>query len=68
METLASMPFAACNAVFERLVEIAEVASMTQSELLQYDESLRKYQDTIGALEGARIEGRAEGRVKMLTS
>ena len=61
METLARMPFAARNAVFERLAQIAEVASMTQAERLQYDESLRKYRDTIGVLEGARIEGLEQG-------
>jgi len=38
------------------------MASMTQDERLQYDESLRKYRDTIGVLEGARIEGLEQGR------
>lgn len=60
------MPFAARNAVFERLAQIAEVSSMTQTERLQYDESLRKYRDTIGVLEGARLEGLEEGRAKGL--
>ena len=37
---------------------------MTQDERLQYDESLRKYRDTIGVLEGARIEGLEQGRAE----
>ena len=40
------------------------MASMTQDERLQYDESLRKYRDTIGVLEGARIEGLEQGRAE----
>ncbi len=64
METLTRLPWAAQSAVFKKLEEIADVATLSREERLKYDEGLRKYRDTIGVLEGAREEGRAEGRVQ----
>ncbi len=68
METLTRLPWAAQSAVFRKLEEIAEVASLSREDRLKYDEGLRKYRDTISVLEGARIDGltqgRAEGRVE----
>ena len=35
---------------------------MLRDERLKYDESLRKYRDTISVFEGVRMEGRMEGQ------
>jgi predicted transposase/invertase (TIGR01784 family) len=72
MDILQRMPWMAQNAVFKRLSEIAEVASLNSEERRKYDESLRAYRDTIAVMEGqfaqgelkGRAEGRAEGRVE----
>ena len=40
LEILQRMPFLAQDAVFKRLSEIAEVASLSKEERRQYDESL----------------------------
>lgn len=37
---------------------------MSRDERLKYDESLRKYRDTISVFEGVRLEGRLEGRME----
>jgi len=44
-----SLPWLAQDAVFKRLSEIAEVASLTKEERDLYDESLRHYRDTAKA-------------------
>lgn len=62
METLTRLPWAAKSAVFQRLEQIADVASLTRQERMKYDEGLRKYRDTLSVLEGAREDGWAEGR------
>ena len=70
------MPWMAQNAVFKRLSEIAEVASLNSEERRKYDESLRAYRDTIAVMEGqfargelkGRAEGRAEGRTEGILS
>ena len=64
MEILQRMPFLAQDAVFKRLSEIAEVASMTKEERRQYDESLKHYRDTIAVMEGQYMEGKAEGKAE----
>lgn len=64
MDILQRMPFLAQDAVFKRLSEIAEVASMNKEERRQYDESLRHYRDTIAVMNGQFIEGEAKGRAE----
>ena len=66
METLTRLPWAAQSSVFDRLAKIADVASLTRSERLKYDEALKKYRDTLSVLEGARIDGLTEGRAQGL--
>ena len=66
METLSRLPWAAQSSVFDRLAKIADVASLTRSERLKYDEALKKYRDTLSVLEGARIDGLTEGRTQGL--
>lgn len=64
MDILQRLPWAAQDAVFKRLSEIAEVASMDRNERLRYDESLRAYRDTFAVMEGQYLQGRAEGEAK----
>ena len=69
------MPWLAKDAVFQRLASIAEVAALSKEERWQYEESLRKYRDTISVMEGqyqeglekGLAEGRAEGRAEERT-
>ena len=52
MDILQRMPWMAQDAVFKKLSEIAEVASLDKEERRKYDESLRHYRDTIIVMEG----------------
>ena len=53
------MPWAAQNAVFQRLAEIAEVSRLSKEDRIKYDEALKRYRDTLNAMEGAEQKGRA---------
>ena len=64
MDILQRMPWVAQDAVFKRLSEIAEVASLDKEERRQYDESLRHYRDTLVVMEGQYLEGEAKGRAE----
>ena len=52
------------DAVFKKLSEIAEVASLNSEERRRYDESLRHYRDTLVVMEGQYLEGEAKGRAE----
>ena len=56
------MPWAAQNAVFEKLGELAEVAHLGTAERDRYERSLKHYRDTIDVFETAKEDGYAEGR------
>lgn len=62
MEILERMPWAAQNAVFRRLAEVAEVSKLSKEDRIKYDHALKRYRDTLNALTGAEQKGRAEGR------
>jgi len=64
MEILERMPWAAQNAVFQRLAEVAEVSKLSKKDRLAYDHALKRYRDTYNAMTGAEQKGRAEGRVE----
>ena len=64
METLTRMPWAAQNAVFQRLAEVAEVSKLSKEDRLKYDHALKRYRDTLNAMTGAEIKGREEGRAE----
>lgn len=64
METLTRLPWAAKSAVFKKLEQIADVASLSRQERMKYDVGLRKYRDTLSVLEGAKLDGLAEGRAE----
>ena len=55
------MPFLAQDAVFRRLSEIADVASLSKEERREYDKSLKHYRDTIAVMHGQWLEGHASG-------
>ena len=61
METLTRMPWAAQNAVFQRLAEVAEVSKLSKEDRMKYDHALKRYRDTLNAMTGAELKGRAEG-------
>ena len=61
MEILERMPWAAQNAVFQRLAEVAEVSKLSKEDRLAYDHALKRYRDTLNSLRGAKEDGRAEG-------
>ena len=61
MDILERMPWAAQNAVFQRLAEVAEVSKLSKKERLEYDHALKRYRDTYSAYTGAIMKGRAEG-------
>ena len=55
------MPWLAQDAVFQKLASIAEVAALSKEDREKYDESLRKYRDTISVMEGQYLEGKEAG-------
>lgn len=77
METLDRMPYAAKNAVFQRLASISSLAELSREERRDYDHALKVYRDIYTfeteakrhldeALKKGREEGLAEGRAKGL--
>jgi len=58
------MPWAAQNAVFQRLAEVAEVSKLSKEDRLAYDHALKRYRDTYNAMTGAEQKGLAEGLAK----
>lgn len=64
MDILERMPWMAQNAVFQRLSEIADVASLNKEERMKYDANMKAFRDTIAVMEGQYLEGHAEGRTE----
>ena len=64
METLQRLPFKARNAVFKKLEEIVDIASMSKEERMRYDESIKVYRDQLAVMEFERNKGLAEGRAE----
>jgi len=64
MDILERMPWMAQDAVFKRLASIAEIAAMDEKQRLEYDESLRKYRDTLSVMEGQYQEGMKKGHIE----
>ena len=80
MDTLERMSFKARKAVFDKLLEVADVANLSKDERVLYDEALKRYRDyknTIDYAEEKEIEkgfkigeakglakGKAEGRAE----
>jgi predicted transposase/invertase (TIGR01784 family) len=72
METLKRMPFKARKAVFEKLEDIVDVASLSKEEQERYQNSVNVYRTNLCVLDAAekegiekgRAEGKAEGRAE----
>ena len=64
METLKRLPFKARKAVFEKLEEIADVASMSPKERELYDNSVKVYRDYLVTMDAAEKEGIKKGMEK----
>lgn len=64
METLKRMPFKARKAVFERLEDIVDVASLSKEEQERYQNSVNVYRTNLCVLDAAKEEGKAEGRAE----
>ena len=64
LETLQRLPFKARNAVFKKLEEIVDIASMSKEERMRYDESIKVYRDQLAVMEFERNKGLAEGRAE----
>lgn len=47
MDTLQRLPFKARNAVFQRLEEIVDIASLSKEDRMKYDESIKVYRDNL---------------------
>ena len=58
------LPFKARNAVFQRLEQIVDIASMSKEDRVKYDESIKVYRDRLAIMEFERQKGMAEGMQK----
>ena len=64
METFQRMPFLAQNAVFRKLAEISDISTLSKEEHKKYDESIKRYRDTMAVINSAVKEGEARGEAK----
>ena len=60
METFQRMPFLAQNAVFRKLAEISDISTLSKEEHRKYDESIKRYRDTMAVINYAVKEERAK--------
>ena len=61
METLQRLPFKARKAVFNKLEEIVDIASLSKEERMKYDESIKVYRDNLAIMAFEREQGMKEG-------
>lgn len=66
METLKRMPFKARKAVFKKLEEIADVASLSGEERERYENSVNAYRTHLCVIGAAEKKGMEEGTIKAL--
>ena len=62
MDTLDRMPFKAQKAVFDKLLEVADVANLSKDERVLYDEALKRYRDYKNTIDYAEERGIEKGR------
>lgn len=58
------LPFKARKAVFEKLEDIADVASMSPEDRERYDNSVKVYRDYLVTMDAAEQKGMKEGAPK----
>ena len=61
MDTLDRMPFKAQKAVFDKLLEVADVANLSKDERVLYDEALKRYRDYKNTIDYAEERGLEKG-------
>ena len=61
METLHRLPFKARKAVFRKLEEIVDIASLSKEDRVKYDESIKVYRDNLVTEAWALEEGKKRG-------
>ena len=61
MDTLDRMPFKARKAVFDKLLEVADVANLSKDERILYDEALKRYRDYKNTIDYAEEKGVEKG-------
>ena len=49
------------KSVFKKLEQIVDIASMSKADRIKYDESIKKYRDTLAVMSGQWLEGKEEG-------
>ena len=64
METLKRMPYNAQKAVWEKLLDVADVASLNKEERARYDEALKRYRDYTNTIDYAEEKGIQKGILK----
>ncbi len=64
METLKRMPFKARKAVFEKLEDIVDVASLSKEEQERYQNSVNVYRTNLCVLDAAEKEGIEKGKAE----
>lgn len=58
------MPFKARKAVFDKLLEVADVANLSKDERILYDEALKRYRDYKNTIDYAEEKGVENGSAK----
>jgi predicted transposase/invertase (TIGR01784 family) len=66
LHKLDNIPTKLQNKIFKKAFEIAEIAKYSETERLQYLDSLKHYLDLTNSFKSVRIEGREEGRIEGL--
>ena len=61
MKMLKRMPFKAQRAVWDKLLEVADVASLNKDEKALYDRALKNYRDYHSVMETAQMDGHKAG-------
>ncbi len=64
METLDRMPFETRKAIFDKLLDVADVASLSKEERMRYDATLKQYRDYYNTVTYAKEEGFQKGMEK----
>ena len=63
---LKRMPFNAQRAVWDKLLDIADVAALNETEYREYQEALKNYRDYHAGINFAKKEGLLEGEQRGL--
>lgn len=63
METLQRLPFKARKAVFQKLEDIVDIASLSKEDRMKYDESIKVYRDNLVTRAAAIEEGKKEANI-----